>query len=95
MIKMTVANICVDQKIYETRDGRTAAKTYGLLNHSDDSVRRLVRCGTCCNNATFDSVSKVEERDDPNSAGRDAIPFRVEETLVDGSAVNHQMDPDR
>lgn len=85
--KMTVANICVDQKIYETRDGRTAAKTYGLLNHADDSVRRIVRCGTCCNNATFDSVSKVEERDDPNRGVKegDAIPFRVEETLADGS----------
>ena len=45
---MTIANVCVDQGIFQTNDGeeRDATKEYEfpLVDVNDDSIKRLTRC---------------------------------------------------
>lgn len=76
--KMTIANVCVDQTIFETADG-IRTKQFDMVNVDDDSIKRITRCMTVCNNANWIDASKVCERDDqpyPGLKVGDAIEFR-------------------
>ena len=76
--KMTIANVCVDQTIFETADG-IRTKQFDMVNVDDDSIKRITRCMTICNNANWIDASKVCERDNqpyPGLKVGDAIEFR-------------------
>jgi len=92
--KMTVANVCVDQSIYETQDGRTNAKTHPLVDVSDDSIKRITRCMTNCNNAVWIDASKicaVENEPYPDLKVGDDVDFRHMITLGTGETENRVM----
>ncbi len=80
---MTVANVCYDQKIFETEFCRTVKETHPQLEATHDSAKRLVRCGTICNNATFVESSKN-------------LPFRskIVKGGVDDSVINWKTNGD-
>merc|ERR1711871_943222 len=71
--KMTVANVCVDQKIFETPDGRTVSQAYPLMDTSDDSTRRITRCACVSNNAIFTASSMSVKKPDGTD---EAVEFR-------------------
>jgi sodium/potassium-transporting ATPase subunit alpha len=95
--KMTVANVCVDTTIYETHYCRTKADL-PELDVTKDSARRLIRCGTCCNNATFPASGRRASEDDPKGAYKkgDALPFRsiIMKGGVEDSVINWVTDGD-
>ena len=92
--KMTVANVCIDQAIFETEDGRTNNKAYPLVDVSQDSVKRITRCMTNCNNAVWIDASKTCIRKNEPYPGLnvgDAVNFRQLITLGTGETENRIM----
>jgi sodium/potassium-transporting ATPase subunit alpha len=96
--KMTVANVCIDKKIFETKYCRTKDKMFEVLDDTSDSARRLIRCGTCCNNAAFPDSGKIAEKDDPslNVKKGDRLEFRsaIVKGGVEDSQINWVTDGD-
>ena len=80
---MTVAHLVYDMKIWDVES--TMAKAN--FKQDDPSFLALARCATLCNTATFDKASQVET--DPTTGdpvvGGKPVPFRMTETLGDGS----------
>jgi len=96
--KMTIANVCVDQGIFQTNDGeeRDASKTYEfpLVDTEDDSIKRLTRCMTNCNNAKWIDASKVCKRPNEPYKGLnvgDPVDFRHVIELGGGTKENRIM----
>lgn len=95
--KMTVANVCVDTEIFETHYCQTKADI-PELDVTSDSARRLIRCGTCCNNASFPLSGRKATEDDPNGEYKkgDDLPFRsiIMKGGVEDSVINWVTDGD-
>lgn len=96
--KMTVANVCVDQGIFQTNDGeeRDATKEYEfpLVDVNDDSIKRLTRCMTNCNNAKWIDASKVCKKINepyPGLSPGDPVAFRHVIELGGGTKENRIM----